>query len=71
MANPDFGVREFINLLVIALEFYLRHKANIDENLEPQTKSNLESLAGVLNSLRAMNIPGPNPVVPDQSSGGL
>lgn len=71
MANPDFGVREFINLLLALLAFYLRHKPNIDANLQEGTVATLENLVALMPAFQAMNIPGPNPVVPTQEGGDL
>jgi len=71
MANPDFGVRMFIILFTKMILHYARHKVNIDENIEPQTRTFLEGLLDVAGSIMDMNVPGPDPNVPSQDSGGL
>lgn len=67
----DFGVRAFVNLFARFITYYARHKINIDANLTPQTVTFLDGLLDVADSIIAMNVPGPNPVVPAQDDGGL
>lgn len=68
MPNIDFGVREWVNLMVTMLELYLRHKENIDALLNDPTKSAMDVLAASLNLIAAMNVEGPDPNVPAEGS---
>jgi len=69
MANADFGVRQFINLLVVALRYYNRHKARIDPNLAPSVLDALELLGPLVEIIAAHNVPGRDPFVADNLGG--
>lgn len=71
MANLEFGVRQFLNLVVILLAFYQRHKSNIDEHLNDTTRGAMNNLLVALPLLEAMRIIGPNPTTPDEGTGSL
>lgn len=61
MADPDLnaGDRGFANLLEIALEFYLRHKTNIDDSLDTLVVAAIMELVENLPAILALNKPGP------------
>lgn len=59
MAADGFGVRQFVNLFVVLIEFYLRHKIEIDEVLDSPAKSALSSLTSAFNDIAELNPRGP------------
>lgn len=59
MASETFGVREFVNLCIVLLHFYLRHKEDIDAAVEPGITSALDTLVANINALQDLNPPGP------------
>lgn len=59
MASEELGLREWVNLIVFAIEFYLRHKDNIDANASGPVKSAMETLASAVDAIRSLNPPGP------------
>lgn len=54
-----FGVREFVNLLVALLRFYLRHKPAIDAALGGDLAAAMTELANASESIESINEPGP------------
>lgn len=59
MSSPSFGVREFVNLFIFALEFYLRHKENIDALLPGDLPAHMNALVDAMDTIRSFNVPGP------------
>ena len=58
--NP--GDREFFNLIIAAITFYLRHKANIDDSLSPALVAAMTTLVNASapgQILHDLNKPGP------------
>lgn len=56
---PAFGTRFFVILIVRALTEYLRHKPNIDGNLNPTIVAALGVLVDNIDVILAENPPGP------------
>lgn len=71
MPSTEFGVREFLNLLLAFLSFYQRHQVNIDEHLNGPTKDALHVLVSWVPQISSMVLPGPNPTTPPEGTGGL
>lgn len=59
MSQANFGVREFVNLALFFLNFYLRHKDNIDDALGSTGATALTTLAGLMDEIRELNDFGP------------
>lgn len=59
MASETFGVREFVNLFLLALQFYLRHKENIDDLLPGDLPAHMNALVDAMDTIRALNLEGP------------
>jgi len=59
MASSEFGVRQFVNLVLLLIEFYLRHKDAIDDNLPAAVAIGMTDMAGLVDEIRAVNAPGP------------
>lgn len=62
--SDEFGKREFLNLIIALLEFYLRHKDNIDIMLDAASEGAMATLVGKKNLLESLVLPGPNPTTP-------
>lgn len=59
MASTYFGVREFVNLVLFLIGFYLRHKENIDNAVGPEVASALQTVSDASEAIRALNEFGP------------
>lgn len=55
----EFGVREFVNLFLAVLEFYLRHKENIDAALGGDLPAHMDALVSAMDDIRELNPAGP------------
>jgi len=58
-ADLDVGDRYFSTLLRLALEFYLRHKTNIDNSIDSALQTLIMQLVDALPDIIALNPPGP------------
>lgn len=59
MSQENFGVREFVNLALAFIGFYLRHKDNIDDAVGPTVAAALLALATASDEIRDLNDFGP------------
>jgi len=59
MASETLGIREFANLALFLLRFYLRHKDNIDDNLNETVVNALTDLVAAMDQIAELNDPGP------------
>jgi len=59
MASENYGVREFVNLIVFLISFYLRHKDNIDDAVGPTVASALSTVANAVDEIKELNAFGP------------
>lgn len=58
--SSAYGVREFVNLVLALVAFYLRHKTNIDAALGSSTITTaLGVIADAALTIGAINEPGP------------
>jgi hypothetical protein len=71
MATSNFGVRAFLNLLLVLIHLYLRHKDTIDNHLAPALLDAVITIVGAEQSIREANPRGPDPFVPTNIGGGL
>lgn len=59
MAALNFGVRQWVSLVVLLINFYLRHKDNIDDLVEPAVAGYMQGLADAIDEIQALNPRGP------------
>lgn len=59
MPAETFGIREFVNLFVQIILFYLRHKEVIDNLLPGDLPAHMDALANGLDGVKALNPDGP------------
>jgi len=52
--------RFFAELMVLAIEFYFRHKTTIDQHLSSACVNALMAVAGFLSEIKALNPTGPS-----------
>lgn len=71
MANPEFGIREFLNLILELLSFYQRHKAVIDAHLNDTNRGDMNNLLAAIPLLQEMVVAGPNPTTVVEGEGEL
>lgn len=57
--TQPYGVDEFINLVLILIRFYLRHKPAIDNAIGTPLNTAMETIAEAYDSLKIMNPFGP------------
>lgn len=58
--SEEFGVRQFVNLMLLALRFYDRHKSAIDLVVPVEVAAALSLLDSVSVQIQALNQPGPD-----------
>jgi hypothetical protein len=59
MASTYFGVREYVNIMLLLLSFYGRHKNNIDDALGTELAEAMSLLLDATEIIQALNPPGP------------
>lgn len=59
MPSPTFGVRGFVQLILVAIAFYNRHRDNIDDAVGPTVASALHIVADAEDAIAALNAFGP------------
>ena len=57
--TSEFGVNEFINLLLAVLKQYAKHQVNINEAIPDEAKDAIAVLIDLLPTLAELNPPGP------------
>jgi predicted Na+-dependent transporter len=62
MPSTSFGVRQFVNILLYLLRFYMRHQVNIDARMStmPNERDALHILVAAYTAIEELNKPGPS-----------